>query len=88
MTEAERRIRCSRNGNAICRNGRIVRSVWKARALWAVGCPWEMREDLEYILVSTQYDDLKKVSDEIVSELQNARMRQTSTLPLKTALPL
>ena len=27
-------------------------------------------EDLEYILVSTQYDDLKKASDEIVSELQ------------------
>ena len=22
---------------------RIVRSVWKARALWVVGCPWEMR---------------------------------------------
>ncbi len=35
-----------------------------------VGCPWEMRRISNIFLVSTQYDDLKKASDEIVSELQ------------------
>ena len=45
-------------------------------------------EDLEYILVSTQYDDLKKVSDEIVSELQKRPEATNIHSPLKTALPL
>ena len=60
----------------------------EARASLGSGMSMGNAEDLEYILVSTQYDDLKKASDEDVSELQNARIRQTSTLPLKTALPL
>ena len=45
-------------------------------------------EDLEYILVSTQYDDLKKYRMRSFPSSRSARMRQTSTLPLKTALPL
>ena len=45
-------------------------------------------EDLEYILVSTQYDDLKKASDEIVSELQKRPDATNIHSSLKTALRL
>ena len=45
-------------------------------------------EDLEYILVSTQYDDLKKVSDEIVSELQKRSEATNIHSSLENSAPL
>ena len=45
-------------------------------------------EDLEYILVSTQYDDLKKVSDEIVSELQKRPEATNIHSSLENSAPL
>lgn len=45
-------------------------------------------EDLEYILVSTQYDDLKKASDEIVSELQKRPDATNIHSSLENSAPL
>ena len=45
-------------------------------------------EDLEYLLVSTQYDDLKKVSDEIVSELQKRPDATNIHSSLENSAPL
>ena len=45
-------------------------------------------EDLEYILVSTQYDDLKKASDEIVSELQKRPDSTNIHSSLENSAPL
>ena len=45
-------------------------------------------EDLEYILVSTQYDDLKKASDEIVSELQKRPEATNIHSSLENSAPL
>lgn len=45
-------------------------------------------EDLEYVLVSTQYDDLKKVSDEIVSELQKRPEATNIHSSLENSAPL
>lgn len=45
-------------------------------------------EDLEYILVSTQYDELKQASDEIVSELQKRSDATNIHSSLENSAPL
>ena len=45
-------------------------------------------ENLEYILVSTQYDELKKTSDEIVSELQKRSDATNIHSSLENSAPL